>query len=84
MTRRRGFNFRKACRVMNPGLAAKLDPVPRLERDRRERLYEIAREIERLTNRRNAKASSDRLHALVDERRRLHDALGQDKTGGKR
>lgn len=83
MNRHRGFNFRRACRVLNPGLAAKLDPVPPLERDRRERLYAIAKEIERLTNRRNAKASSKRLAELAAERRRLRDALNQDKTGGK-
>ena len=81
--RRKGFRFRAACRVLNPELAAKLDPNPPLERDLRDRLASIEDEIDRLMRRRNARVGSDRLAELIDERRRLRDVLGQEKTGGR-
>lgn len=81
--KRRGFRFRAACRVLNPELAAKLDPVAPLERDLRDRLTSIEDEIDRRMQRRNAHVGSDRLATLIDERRRLREALGHDKTGSK-
>lgn len=81
--RRKGFRFRAACRVLNPQLAAKLDPTPPLERDLRDRLSSIEDEIDQISRRPNARVGSDRLTTLINERRRLRAALGHGKTGGK-
>lgn len=83
MKRHGAFNFRKACRRLNPALAAKLDRAPPLEREVQDRLDEITKQIDKLDWRGNTQLANRRLAALVDERRTLRDALGQDKAGGR-
>ena len=84
MRRNRGFNFRKACRKLNPALAAKLDPIPPLERDLRDRLNSIEVEIDWISRRRNAHVGSDRLAALIAERQGLNRRTPRQLTTEKR
>ena len=82
MTRRLGFNYRRAVRKLNPELAAKLYPTAPLPRDVQDRLAEIAGEIDALNWYSDAQLASEQLVRLTDERRRLRAALA--KVGLKR
>ena len=75
MSRRLGFNFRKACRRIDPELHRRLYPTEPLGRDAQDRLTEIAGEIDGLNWYSDAQLASEQLVRLTDERRRLRDAL---------
>ena len=76
-SRRKGINYRRAIRKLNPELAAKLYPTAPLPRDVQDRLAEIAGEIDRLMQRRNAHVGAERLAELIAERRELNDGLNR-------
>ena len=75
MSRRLGFNFRKACRRIDPELHRRLYPTEPLTRDAQDRLAEIAGEIDALDWYSDAQLAAEQLVRLTDERRRLTDAL---------
>ena len=75
MTRKLGFNYRRAVRRLDPQLYQKLYPDTPLARDAQDRLAEITREIDGLNWYGDAKLASEQLVRLTDERRRLTDAL---------
>ena len=81
MSRKLGFDFRSACRRLDPALHRKLYPDPTREIDIRNRLDRIADQISELAWRRNAQGTADKVAELVDEQRRLRGALA--KAGGK-
>ena len=80
-SRRKGFDFRAACRRIDPALHRKLYPTPTREIDIRNRLDRVNDKIQQIAWGRNALGAADLMSELVDERNRLSAALA--KAGSK-
>ena len=80
--RHRGFDYKQALRKLDPDRYRRLYPDPTRAVDIRNRLDRVQDKIEQIAWGHNALGAADRMSELVDERRRLRDALA--KVGGKR
>lgn len=74
-SRHKGFDFRAACRRIDPALHRRLYPDPTREIDIRNRLDRVQDKIEQIAWGHNALGAADRMAELIDEQRRLKDAL---------
>lgn len=76
--KRRGFDYRSALRRLDPARYRRLYPTPTREIDIRNRLDRIADQISELAwRRRPGGPTADKVADLIDEQRRLEDALRQ-------
>ena len=81
MSRKLGFNYRRAVRKLDPQLYQKLYPDTPSMRDVQDRLKAIENEIDAISQQHKFSTGTARMTGLLDERRKLRELIGQ--TEGK-